>query len=57
MMLQNYESVVLPYDDEKTPIDLTGIKMLPIMSFDDGFTTNESLVIIERMDSHNKLKT
>lgn len=50
-----YESVVLPYDDEKTPIDLMGKKMLPIMSFEDGFTSNESLIIIEKLDVSNLL--
>lgn len=51
-----YKSVVLSYDDEKTPIDLCGKKMLPIAQIGSE-TINESLDIIERLDSENKLKT
>lgn len=50
-----YESIVLPYDDEKTPVDLMGVKMLPIMEFDDT-KMNESLDIIQRLDSDDSLK-
>lgn len=49
-----YESVVLPYDDEKTPVQLTGVKMLPILE-KDGKTMNESLDILEVIDSEQKL--
>jgi glutaredoxin 2 len=52
-----YESIVLPYDDEETPIKLAKIKMLPIMDFGDGFITNESLIIIEHLDKDDSLKT
>lgn len=52
----NFQSVVLPYDDEKTPIDLMGKKMLPIVEFDDGITSNESLDIIKKVDTKNLLK-
>lgn len=51
----DYKSVVLPYDDEKTPIGLTGKKMLPALN--DGFKTiNESLDIIQLIDANNQLK-
>lgn len=52
----NWESHVLPYDDEKTPVDLAGKKMLPIMSFPDGETINESLDIIKKLDPKNHLQ-
>jgi len=52
-----FESIVLPYDDEETPIRLAGKKMLPIMDFGDGFITNESLIIIEHLDKNDSLKT
>lgn len=52
-----YESIVLPYDDEETPIKLAKKKMLPIMDFGDGFITNESLIIIEHLDKDDSLKT
>ncbi len=47
-----YESRVLAYDDEKTPIDLTGKKMLPIMVMD-GKAMNESLDIVAALDTKN----
>ena len=46
-----YESVVTAYDDEATPIKLTGKKMLPIIEYDDGTTQNESLDLIKRQDT------
>ncbi len=51
-----YNSIVLPYDDEETPIKLMGKKMLPI--FDDGLgnISNESLDIIKDLDAKNLLK-
>ena len=52
---KNYESKVLSYDDERTPIDLTGVKMLPIWQGEDGVTLNESLDIIRHLDSKNSL--
>ena len=51
-----YESKVLPYDDEQTPIDLMGIKMLPIFSWAENDVSNESLDIIKRLDKDNILK-
>ncbi len=51
-----YHSVVLPYDDEATPITLTGKKMLPILVHDKG-VLNESLDIIQLVDEKNILKT
>ena len=52
-----WESIVLPYDDEKTPIKLVGKKMLPILTFKDGRHMGESLDIIEALDTDNKLST
>lgn len=49
-----YESIVLPYNDEETPIKLMGVKMLPIFDFETSIS-NESLDIIKRLDSHNTL--
>lgn len=51
-----YDSIVLPYDDENTPILLSKVKMLPIMEFQDG-TINESLDIITKLDSSNLIDT
>ncbi len=53
---KDYNSVVLPYDDEKTPLNLTGLKMLPIFDFGEGTIINESLDIISKLDSKNALK-
>jgi len=50
-----WESTVLRYDDEATPIQLTGKKMLPIARID-GEAMNESLDIIKRLDPQNKLQ-
>lgn len=52
----DYQSIILPYNDEKTPLDLTGVKMLPIMEIN-GSNINESLEIISQLDTNNKLKT
>jgi glutaredoxin 2 len=49
-----YKSVVLPYDDEKTPVAFTGTKMLPIMVID-GKAINESLDIMAALDENNLL--
>lgn len=50
-----YESKVLPYDDEKTPLDFTEKKMLPILKWEDGSYQNESLDIIKKLDQKNVL--
>jgi len=50
-----YESVVVAYNDEKTPIDLCGKKMLPIIVYDSGVAQNESLDILQALDKKNKL--
>ena len=50
-----YESIVVAYDDEKTPIGLSGRKMLPIMDFGNDHIQNESLDIILKLDSKNTL--
>lgn len=58
-----YESKVLSYADEETPLSLTGVKMLPIITKDgehglpeeDGQSINESLDIIQYLDKENIL--
>ena len=54
---KEFESIVLPYDDEKTPVELCEKKMLPIVTFDDGSSSNESLEIIARSDEEDVLGT
>ena len=54
---KEYESIVLPYDDEETPVKLCEKKMLPIVTFADGFWSNESLDLIARADEEDRLKT
>jgi glutaredoxin 2 len=50
-----FESVVLSYDDEVTPVKLTGKKMLP--AFSDGKSTiNESLDIIALIDREQRFQ-
>lgn len=51
-----YQSIVTAYDDETTPIKLTGKKMLPIIVKDNGLAQNESLDILKDFDTQNKLK-
>lgn len=50
-----FESVVVSYDDEITPVKLTGKKMLPIVEFDDGVAMNESLDILRKIDEKQSL--
>jgi glutaredoxin 2 len=50
-----YESRVTAYDDESTPVKLTGKKMLPILA-DNGKAMNESLDIIQYLDKKNVMK-
>lgn len=50
-----YESRVLPYDDQETPVNLIGVKMLPILTFE-GKPMKESLDIIRTLDKENKLQ-
>lgn len=49
-----YESNVLRYDDEETPVKLTGKKMLPILKHEKG-AMNESLDIMALIDKNNLL--
>lgn len=49
-----YISKVLPYDDEATPMRLTGKKILPALEVD-GKAMNESLDIIQLVDTEDKL--
>lgn len=51
----SYVSQVVAYDDESTPVKLTGVKMLPILAYD-GKAMNESLDIMAFLDKGNKLK-
>ena len=51
----DYKSIVLAYDDEQTPISLSGKKMLPIIEFPDGPCLNESLNIICKLDQNGRL--
>lgn len=50
-----YESAVIPYNDENTPVKLTGKKMLPIIVKNDGIAQNESLEILKDLDTKNQL--
>ncbi len=50
-----YESRVVPYDNQETPVSLIGIKMLPILSID-GTPMKESLDIIRKLDTTNQLQ-
>lgn len=52
-----FKSIVLPYNDENTPISLMGTKMLPIMEFSNGKLSNESLKIIKALDKDNYFKS
>ena len=55
---KSYESRVLPYHDEETPIALAGKKMLPIVTIKSGdrdFISNESLIISEEVDERGVL--
>jgi len=49
-----YESHVLPYNDETTPVQLSGVKMLPFIEID-GKVQNESLDILKSLDTNNLL--
>lgn len=50
-----YKSIVLSYDDENTPISLSGKKMLPIALMQ-GEVHTESLNIISTLDLNNELE-
>lgn len=50
----SYQTKLLPYEDEKTPVDLCQKKMLPILKVDDK-AMNESLDIISHLDKNNAL--
>lgn len=52
---KKFDSKVLPYDDEATPIKLTGTKMLPIWVDEQGHAINESLDIIRKLDDENRI--
>jgi glutaredoxin 2 len=50
-----YQSEVLSYADERTPTEMCGVKMLPIVKFADGEVSNESLYIIRKLDENDRL--
>ncbi len=50
-----FESQVIAYDDESTPVKLAGKKMLPIATVN-GKTLNESLEILDLVDEKKVLK-
>ncbi len=52
---ENYRDQVLQYDDESTPLELTGVKMLPIWQDKNGKSMNESLDIIKALDKDNRI--
>ncbi len=52
----SFESIVLPYNDEATPLSLMNKKMLPIFEFAEGDLSNESLDIIKRLDVNDLLQ-
>ncbi len=47
---QNFKHVVLLNDDEKTPISMIGVKMVPILQKENGEFMGESLDIIRYID-------
>jgi len=49
-----YKSIPLGYEDEKTPVELTGVKMLPIAVIN-GKAMNESLDILKKLDIKGEL--
>ncbi len=53
----NYETKLIRYDDEQTPMKLTGSKMLPIWVNENGNAINESLDIISLIDIEDKFQT
>lgn len=52
----DFDTKLVSYEDEETPIKLIGKKMLPIFIEENGNPLPESLDIIERYDSQNILK-
>lgn len=51
----SYESIIVAYNDEQTPVKLTGVKMLPILVDDKGIAQNESLDILKGLDKKDQL--
>lgn len=45
------ECVILPNDDERSPLQMIGQKMLPILQDDNGVCMGESLDIVHRLDA------
>ena len=42
----------LENDDEKTPVEMIGVKMLPIFKDEEGVTMSESMDIVDYIDTH-----
>ncbi len=53
----DYDTKLVRYDDETTPMKLAGAKMLPIWVNENGNGVNESLDIIALIDTENRFKT
>lgn len=53
----HYDKKLLRYDDEQTPMKLSGTKMLPIWVNENGNGINESLDIISLIDVENRFET
>src|SRR5690606_41720437 len=53
----SYDTQLVRYDDEQTPMKLAGTKMLPIWVNENGNGINESLDIISLIDIENRFKT
>lgn len=53
----HYDTKLVRYDDETTPVQLSGRKMLPIWVNENGNAINESLDIISLIDIEDKLET
>jgi glutaredoxin 2 len=45
-----YENIILPYSDKKTPHELCNSETLPIMDFSNGKVMNESINIIREIE-------
>lgn len=53
----SYKSLPTPYNEEKKLINMTRVKMLPIMKWENGTFNNESLDIIKTVDKENILRS
>lgn len=56
----DYELIILPYDDESTPVSMIGCKMVPILELEPSKYLPESLDIISYVDNsfgHNVISS